>query len=101
MEELFVPDRILLTDIFQIQVPVVLVPRSPVKTEESATMGMTENTIVPAEVDSQERTVRMVSHNLTFLTSSNTMPSDCTVNALPKFVLSHMMRLWSTFNLLS
>ena len=69
--ELFVVDRILLTYIFQIQVPVVLVPRSPVKMEENAKMGMTEDTIVFAEVDSLERTVRMVSHNLNFLTSSN------------------------------
>ena len=71
MEELFVLDRILLTYIFQIQVPVVLVLRSPVKMEENAKMGMTEDTIVLAEVDSLERTVRMVSHNLNFLTSSN------------------------------
>ena len=78
MEELFVLDRILLTYIFQIQVPVVLVPRSPVKMEENAKMGMTKDTIVLAEVDSLERTVRMVSHNLNFLTSST----------LPKFVLS-------------
>lgn len=48
MEELFVLDRILLTYIFQIQVPVVLVPRSPVKMEENAKMGMTEDTIVLA-----------------------------------------------------
>ena len=80
MEELFVLDRILLTYIFQIQVPVVLVPRSPVKMEENAKMGMTEDTIVLAEVDSLERTVRMVSHNLNFLTSSN-------MN-VPEFVLS-------------
>lgn len=70
MEELFVLDRILLTYIFQIQVPVVLVPRFLVKMEENAKMGMTEDTIVLAEVDSLERTVRMVSHNLNFLTSS-------------------------------
>ena len=70
LEELFVLDRILLTYIFQIQVPVVLVPRFPVKMEENAKMGMTEDTIVLAEVDSLERTVRMVSHNLNFLTSS-------------------------------
>lgn len=71
LEELFVLDRIFLTYIFQIQVPVVLVPRSPVRMEENAKMGMTEDTIVLAEVDSLERTVRMVSHNLNFLTSSN------------------------------
>ena len=71
MEELFVLDRISLTYIFQIQVPVVLVPRSHVKMEENAKMGMMEDTIVLAEVDSLERTVRMVSHNLNFLTSSN------------------------------
>ena len=71
VEELFDLDRILLTYIFQIQVPVVLVPRSPVKMEESAKMGMTEDTIVFAEVDSLERTVRMVSHNLNFLKSCN------------------------------
>ena len=71
VEELFDLDRILLTYIFQIQVPAVLVPRSPVKMEESAKMGMTEDTIVLAEVDSLERTVRMVSHNLNFLKSCN------------------------------
>ena len=40
VEELFDLDRILLTYIFQIQVPAVLVPRSPVKMEESAKMGI-------------------------------------------------------------
>ena len=45
LEELFVLDRIFLTYIFQIQVPVVLVPRSPVRMEENAKMGMTEDTM--------------------------------------------------------